>query len=135
MSTRAELIRFFTGGVIAGAVDFGVYLLLIHYFPFSVAKGISFTCGGIVAFMLNKYWIFVSNKSISPAEVGRYVIINVLALGVNVGVNQGVLTVWPEAILPALIAASMMTGLITYCGFKWLVFRVPVQLSGPLLGD
>jgi len=123
MDTKKEMIRFLVAGAFVGATDFGVYYLLIHFLPFSLAKGISFTCAGIVAYVFNKYWIFQSNQAASYSEVSRYVITNLLALGFNIFVNQSILNHWPEAVLLALIVASMLTGAVTFIGFKWWVFR------------
>ena len=124
MNTKKEIIRFSIAGTFVGATDFGIYYLLIHFLSFGFSKGISFTCAGIVAYVFNKYWIFQRNRPASYVEVGRYVIANVLALGINIIINQSILTVWPGAVLAALIIASMLTALFTFICFKWWVFRV-----------
>ena len=93
------------------------------FFPFSVSKGISFTCAGIVGYLLYKYWIFKHNQPSSYAEVGRYALINFLALGINVLTNQSILKRWPGAVFLALIIATILTGLFTFVCFKWWVFR------------
>ena len=113
--------------IFVGATDFGLYFLLIHFLSFSLAKTISFTCAGIVAYVFNKHWIFRYNKLSSFHEVGRYLIINLLTLGLNVGINQGILNVWPHAILPAIVIAAMLTGCATFISYKWWVFRVALQ--------
>ncbi len=117
------MIRFFIAGTFIGATDFGIYYFLINFLPFSFSKGISFTCASIVAYLFNKFWIFQYNQPSSYAEVGRYGVVNVLALGINILVNQGILGVWPGAIFPALLTASMVTGILTFLLCKWWVFR------------
>ena len=128
MNVKKEIIRFSIAGTFVGGTDFGIYYFLIHFLSFSIAKGISFTCAGIVAYLFNKYWIFKYNKSSSYPEVGRYLIINFLGLGVNVLTNQSILNLRPGAVLLALIIASMLTGLLTFICFKWWVFKV--QFTG-----
>ncbi|MDP2921379.1 MAG: GtrA family protein [Candidatus Omnitrophota bacterium] len=123
IKARKEIARFLIAGTIAGATDFGIYYFLIHFLSFNLAKGISFTCAGLVSYLLNKYWIFQYNRSSSYPEVGRYVLINFLALGINVLTNQGILERWPGAVFLALIIASMLTGLFNFICFKWWVFR------------
>ena len=123
MNTKKEIIRFTIAGIFIGATDFGVYYLLIHFLPFSLAKGISFTCAGIVAYLFNKHWIFQYNRITSYPEVGRYLIINFLALAINIIINQSILNIRPGAVLFALIMAAMFTGLFTFISFKWWVFR------------
>ena len=123
MNARKEIIRFSIAGTFAGATDFGIYYFLIHFLSFNLAKGISFTCAGIVSYLLNKYWIFKYNQP-SYAEVGLYALINFLALGINVLTNQSILSVWPGAIFVALIIATMLTALFAFICFKWWVFRI-----------
>lgn len=116
------MVRFLIAGAVITATDFGIYYLLFHFLPFSVSKGISFTCAGIVGYLLNKYWTFQRNQP-SYSEIGRYALINFLALGVNVLTNQGILNARPGAVLLALVIATALTSALTFAGFKWWVFR------------
>ena len=90
MIDRKEMIRFCIAGSIVTATDFSIYYILFHFFPFNVSKGISFTCAGIVGYLLYKYWIFKNNRA-SFTEVLRYALINSLALGINVFINHRIL--------------------------------------------
>ena len=57
MNIKKEIVRFLTAGIFVGATDFGIYYLLIHFLSFSLAKGISFICAGIVAATLVAFTI------------------------------------------------------------------------------
>lgn len=127
-NARKEIFRFLIAGIIVTATDFGVYYLLFHFLSFSIAKGISFTCAGIVGYLLNKYWTFKHNQP-SYAELARYIFINFLALGINVLTNQSILNVWPDAVYIALVLATILTSLFTFVGFKWWVFRTSIGYS------
>ena len=116
------MIRFLIAGTIVNATDFSIYYILFHFLPFSISKGISFTCAGIVGYLLYKYWTFQYNKP-SYAEFGRYVLINSLALGINVITNQSILNMWPGAVFVALVIATILTALFAFACFKWWVFR------------
>ncbi len=118
-----EMIRFTIAGTIVTVVDFSIYYVLFHFFPYNVSKGASFVCAGIVGYLLYKYWTF---KNIHPShtEVLRYVFINSLALGINVFINHRVLSHWPGAVLMALITATSLTCLFTFIFFKCWVFKV-----------
>jgi len=123
MNIRKQIILFLIGGTIVNATDFSIYYILFHFLPYSISKGISFTCAGIVGYLLGKYWIF-KNKQTSYAEMGRYAFISLLALGANVLTNQSILHAWPGQVFLALITATIATGLFTFVCFKWWVFRV-----------
>ena len=121
-----EFIRFCIAGATITATDFSVYYLLFHSLPYSFAKAISFTSAGIVGYLLCKYWIFKNNKP-SLGEVIRYVLINSVALGINVFINHYILSHRHGTIFIALIAATCATGLFTFVCFKWWVFKVPYK--------
>ncbi|MBF0385476.1 MAG: GtrA family protein [Candidatus Omnitrophica bacterium] len=120
---KKEIFRFLIAGTVVNATDFSIYYLLFHYLSLSISKGISFTCAGIVGYLLNKYWTFKFNQP-SYAEGGRYLLINFLALGINVLINQILLSLWPGAVFVALVIATIVTSLFTFVCFKWWVFRV-----------
>jgi len=124
MKTTKEVLRFLIAGAIINGTDFSVYFILFHFLPYSVSKGLSFSCAGIVGYLLCKYWIFKRNRP-SYAEMGRYALVNLLALGINVITNQAILNVWPGTVLVALLVATVLTGLFTFVCFKWWVFRTP----------
>ncbi|MFA5144340.1 MAG: GtrA family protein [Candidatus Omnitrophota bacterium] len=126
MSTKKEMIRFLIAGPIVTATDFGIYYCLFQILPFSVSKGISFTCAGIAGYLFYKYWIFKYTKP-SYDEVIRYALINFLALGINVVTNQSILNMWPGAVLVALVIATSLTSLFAFICFKWWVFRTLLE--------
>jgi putative flippase GtrA len=123
MNTKTEIIRFSLAGVLIIAADLSLYYLLFHFLPYSVAKGFSFTCAGILGYLLNKYWIFKPDGGRSFTEAGRYAFINVLALGINVVTNQSILNLRPDAVWPALMIATAVTSVLTFVFFKWWVFK------------
>ena len=120
---RQEIIRSSIAGPFIGATDFGIYYLLIHFLPFSLAKAASFTCAGAVAYLFNKYWIFQTGEPPSYVQIGRYWIINFVALGINVLTNQMILRAQPGAVFLALVIATALTSLFTFACFKWWVFK------------
>ncbi|MCX5678135.1 MAG: GtrA family protein [Candidatus Omnitrophica bacterium] len=121
--SRKEVIKAFIAGTIVNATDFSVYYILFHFLPFSLAKAISFTCAGSLGYLLYKYWTFKHSQP-SYLEFGRYALINFLALGINVIINQSILNMWHGAIYPALIIATIFTSLFAFICFKWWVFRI-----------
>lgn len=121
-----EIFKFLITGMLVVGVDMGVYSLLIHYLPYTIAKGISFTCGGAAAYILNKYWTFAC-KGKSKSEVFRFIIANVCALVVNVGINYLILAGNKEKVFIALITATSITAVFTYVIFKFWVFKITMS--------
>lgn len=121
-----EIFKFSLTGMIVVGVDMGVYSLLIHFLPYTIAKGISFTCGGVVAYFLNKHWTF-AQKEKSNSEVSRFIIANGCALVVNVGTNNLILAVNSENVFIALITATSITAVFSYVIFKFWVFKITIN--------
>jgi len=117
-----ELAKFTVAGWLAILTDFGVYNGLLLLLPHWAAKGISFTCGGAVAYLVNKYWTF-RQKRRSYTEIVRFVVINGSGLGMNVGVNELVLRWSGGNTILAFAAAVALSGLYIYLGQKFWVFR------------
>ncbi len=120
--TSQEIIRFTFAGVVVVLTDFGIYYLLIKFLPYSVAKAISFTAAGIVGYLLNKYIVFKNNQT-SVAEMGKFLFVNLLALGINVWINQTLLKSFQSPVWVALLSATAVTNVMIFVCFKWWVFK------------
>ena len=105
MNTKKEIARFCIAGAVVGAADFGVYYALIQYLPVNLSKGLSFTFAGIIGYLFSKFWVFDLQKS-SYSMIGRYALINGLALIINVTINGYILRLFPGAIFSALLLVS-----------------------------
>lgn len=86
-----KLVKFGIVGVVNTGVDLGIYTLLIFTIPFFsdgpvFAKAISYTCGLINSFFMNRYFTFKSNiKLFSPRGL-RFVIANLITLAISMGI-------------------------------------------------
>jgi putative flippase GtrA len=98
----------------------GIGLLLV------LANVISFCCGFVVSFLLNKHWVF-SRKSGGPVQFVAYA---ALAL-INISISSGLLVVLVHRLhIPAFIAKVCVMLLIAswnYAIFKKLIFRAQKQ--------
>lgn len=122
MGLKKEVIRFSIVTPLVGITDWGVYYLSLQVLPFSVSKGISFVCGGLVGYLLNKHWTF-SQRERSYSEMGRYWVAQLIMLGFNVSSNQILLHFWPKAVFVCLVIASISTAVLSFILKKWWVFR------------
>jgi putative flippase GtrA len=81
-----QAVRFVGFGILSAGVDFGIYQLLLHVGLWAdVAKGISFICGTVTAYLLNRRWTFNSAGGAAPAI--RFAVLYGATFFVNVGVN------------------------------------------------
>lgn len=117
-----EFIKFNLVGALVVGTDYGVYYVLQGVMPSAVAKTISFTCGGVVGYILNKLWTFKTTER-SVWELVKFAIVNVAGLGFNVGVNALLLRLTRGNVTVAFAVAASSTGIAIYLGQKFWVFR------------
>ena len=120
-TTQRQLFKFVVSGVIAVAVDFGVYYLLNSYMDHSVSKGVSFLSGSMVAYLMNKFWTF-ETKEFSGMQLFRFFFLYVTTLAINVMVNKGVLNLF-NSVLFAFFCATGASTVLNFLGQKFWVFR------------
>lgn len=117
-----ELLRFLVGGGSAVIMDYLIYqLLLKNGLDTSLSKAISFICGSIVGFIINKLWTFES-KHFSKSEVFRYVILYTITAYINTIINNLVLLIFSLETLAFLCATGVST-VLNFLGQKYFVFR------------
>ncbi|WP_394884850.1 GtrA family protein [Clostridium butyricum] len=116
-----ELFRFLIGGGSAVITDYLIYVILLSIsMDISIAKTISFICGSIVGFIINKLWTFES-KSFKKAEVGKYATFYSITAVINSLVNNLVLSLIGMQSFAFLCATGIST-VLNFLGQKFFVF-------------
>lgn len=126
-----ELAKFTLAGWAAILTDYGVYNLLLLFLPHAAAKALSFSAGGVVAYLINKYWTFGQSRK-SVYEIVKFAIVNGAGLGLNVGVNQLVLSLTDGNTNLAFLAAVAIAGTAIYLAQKFWVFRGKASIKEEL---
>ena len=85
---KKEILKFLVGGGTAVITDFLTYkIFMISGIERTVAKTLSFICGSIVGFVINKYWTFKSPK-FQIKEILKYTILYIITAFINSQVNK-----------------------------------------------
>lgn len=143
-----HFLKFTVVGIVNFGVDFGILTLLSKGlgFPVPLANTISYSCGVINSFLLNKYWTFKINLkffsvyTIKPGKVFKkgarikffsphfikFIFVNILSLGINtltmyILVDLYRLNVFNNIIAKAI--ATLFSFVVNFAGNKLLVFR------------
>jgi putative flippase GtrA len=128
-----HFVKFQCVGVVNFAVDYGVFTLLngIVGWPVGISNTISYSCGIVNSFLLNRYWTFKLKLKFFSLDFLKFVLINVLGWGVNtltmvILVNGYSLSAKGlglfENIVPKLIA-TVLSFIVNFAGSKLVVFR------------
>ncbi|HEX5121314.1 MAG TPA: GtrA family protein [Pseudonocardiaceae bacterium] len=122
-----QAIRFVLFGVLSAGVDFGVYQLFLHIGTWAdLAKAISFVCGTITAYALNRRWTFDSDGGAAPAA--RFALLYTATFFVNVGVNAAGLRVFEAYswhVPVSWVIAQAAATVINFVLLRTVVFRDP----------
>lgn len=120
-----QAVRFVVFGVLSAGVDFGIYELLLHFGLWAdAAKAVSFICGTITAYVLNRRWTFDSKGGAAPAI--RFAVLYSTTFFVNVGVNAAglaLLTGHSWRIPIAWVIAQAVATVINFVLLRTVVFR------------
>lgn len=120
-----QAVRFVVFGVLSAGVDFGVYQLFLHLGTWpDLAKAISFVCGTITAYVLNRRWTFDSQGGAAPAT--RFAMLYSVTFFVNVGVNAlglQVLAGHRWTVVVAWVVAQGVATVINFVMLRTVVFR------------
>ena len=122
MRIPASIYRFVVSGGIATCIDFACYMLLRQIAWPSVAKTVSMIIANVWSYVVNKRWVFATNKDSDSKMVGSYIVVQLLNLGTNVGVNSLMLHVTGYVILSFVIATLCAT-IVNYSLQKLIVFK------------
>ncbi len=132
-----QFAKFAAVGAFNTFLDWGVLNLLMAItgiasgVGFSLFKGISFTIATISAYFWNKYWTFGAKNKSNKEEVGKFILISVSGLIINVSLASLIIFIFKNTTLVtpqqlANIAAATATAasmLWNFFGYKLFVFK------------
>lgn len=142
---RHEITRFFRFGIVgvsATLVDFAILTALKYFFgwPTLLANLISYSCGTLNSFMLNRSWVFPEARSDrSLRQLFRFIAINVVGLVLNMTlllllemVFGNLLPNPAYAFIPAKIGATGLVFLWNFFANRYWTFNRAAPVSIPL---
>ncbi len=79
-----EFVKFMLVGLLNTGIDVAVFFLLTWLgIVYVAAQVVSYSCGAANSYLLNKVWTFRS-CGLSYAEMVRFVVVNLISLGISV---------------------------------------------------
>lgn len=120
-----QFIIFSLIGLINTGIHYCVFLIFYRFvnFNYLIASVIGYSCGLLNSFILNKKWTFKTINVRTDIELAKFIIVNVLALGVNIiGLRffVEVMGIKPEIGQIGAIGFSLVTN---FLGNKYWTFR------------
>ena len=119
---KKEILKFLVGGGTAVIIDFLTYkIFMILGIERTIAKTLSFICGSIVGFIINKYWTFKSSK-FEIKEILKYIVLYIVTAFINSQVNKYILLLF-ESEMFAFLCATGVSTILNFLGQKFLIFK------------
>ncbi|KLU63857.1 GtrA-like protein [Desulfosporosinus acididurans] len=118
-----EFIKFCIVGAVNTGIDLVVFAVLSSWgFSLLMAHSLSYTCGGLNSFLLNRKWTF-KQSSHTSGQLSKFLLLNFLTLMITyvlmVGVNKYL--AWPMIICKI---AAIGAGLgLNFAGNRLWVFK------------
>lgn len=124
LTTLQYAIKFGMVGVLNTAIDFGVFTLLTQVFGWGVevSQVISYTCGLVNSYFFNSRWVFKKENKKSTVQVAKFVAVNLVALGVSVGVLSLLVNSLHMNQMWAKVIATCFSLVVNFIGNKLFVF-------------
>ncbi len=122
MKIPVSLYKFVVSGGVATCIDFVFYFLLRQFIWSAVAKTISFLVANVWSYVVNKHWVFSSKIDTDTRTLVSYVVVQILNLITNVGVNSLMLSLTGYVVI-SFIVATLCATIINYSLQKLIVFK------------
>lgn len=123
-----HFIKFNVVGIMNTAVDFGVFMILNRYLGliYAVSQVISYSCGMVNSYFLNKFWTFQKREDFTAIEVTKFILVNLCSLGVSLLVLYILQSKWSWEVLPSKVLATGFSVGVNFLGNKFWVFEATV---------
>jgi len=123
-NTVLQAAKFLVVGGINTAVDFIVLYILVYFGMLaSNAKLISYPCGVINSYFMNRNWTFKQKQKKSIAEIIKFILVNVVSYGVNAGIFNICITALGIDMFFANCVATGFSLIVNFIGNKVFVFN------------
>lgn len=124
---KREFVVFVVVGSLTFMIDYMVYTTMMTFIhlPVEVAKVIGIIAGTTSAYIMNRLWTF-NHTRYSLGSIGRFLLLYFVTLGVNVGINTGVLMLLaslPKATFISFTIAAGTAASMNFIGMRYFVFR------------
>ena len=123
-----QFIKFNVVGIMNTAVDFGVFMILNRYLGlvYAMSQVISYSCGMVNSYFLNKFWTFQKREGFTAIEVTKFILVNLSSLGISLLVLYILQSKWSWEVLPSKVLATGFSVGVNFLGNKFWVFEATV---------
>ncbi|AFK85385.1 GtrA family protein [Thermoanaerobacterium saccharolyticum JW/SL-YS485] len=117
-----QFIKFNLVGIVNTLVDFSVFTVLTFFgMYYMAAQVISYSCGVVNSFIMNKYWTFGDKSTPHGYEVFKFIAVNGVSLAVSLSILYPLKPIL--GVISAKVIATLFSMMINFVGSKLWVFK------------
>ncbi|MFD1677918.1 GtrA family protein [Alicyclobacillus fodiniaquatilis] len=131
----AQLLKFAAVGASNSLVDLVLFVVFYHelHLNYIVAHMISYSCGTLNSFVLNKYFTFERRSKLHGQEVYRFVLLNICSFLLSVVFIYGFNHFLHFQVMVSKILSIVLTVIVNYFGSKyWCFAEKKVKSAGQI---
>lgn len=120
-----KIIKYAIVGVANTLIDWAVYVVLTKFISIEpwIANVVGYVAGMVSSFVGNKFFTFKTKNTKTGIELVKFVIINMISLGVSTGVVALTTSVWSWNKYIAKILSTGTSMTVNYIGSRFFVFE------------
>lgn len=120
-----QVIKFGLVGLVNTAVDFAVFVLLTKAVDLNstISHAISYSCGVLNSYFLNRKWTFKQKSKSHPMEFFKFLLVNLVSLGLSTLVLNYLEIEAGISVYVAKLGATLCSMLVNFIGSKLVVFN------------
>jgi putative flippase GtrA len=120
-----QFIQFQFVGVLNVAIDFGVFSVLYYSLGtgYGAAQAISYACGALNSYILNRNWTFRAEGQLSRWAIALFVLLNGLCLGLSVVLLDRFTDRFGLPVLLSKVLVTLIVMVINFTVSKYVVFK------------
>jgi putative flippase GtrA len=120
----AQFVKFNLVGILNTAVDFVIFWALTYTGLYHlISQVISYSCGTVNSYLLNKFWTFKHNKKAGGLEAMKFIIVNIVALSVSLLFLYIFRDIAGMHVMVSKLFATGFSVIVNFAGNKFWVFK------------
>ena len=130
LKSPLEFLKFCSVGAVNTGIDLAVFAVLSSWgFSLLVAHSLSYTCGGLNSFLLNRKWTFKQGGHTS-GQLPKFLLLNLLTLMITYGLLVGIYNylAWPLLVCKFVVTGASLV--INYIGSRLWIFSQISESNG-----
>jgi putative flippase GtrA len=127
---NARIIKFIGCGCLSASTEFLVFIAIAQFMPAYFSALVSFLCGLMVSFLLNKVFVFKSDakKRDATKEASKFLVLGLINSQISSGITVGLVTIIANGTVVKIIT-MIVIAVWNYVIMSKLIFKTKPNIT------